>query len=88
MGLVWDTNGGTVGLGPQQGRRQGCSYGPWKDAEDSGCQSHATSSAPSGWSHQHILQVFCLSHSTNLWKSLTIVDTTFFLCVPYTPVLG
>lgn len=88
MGFVWDANSRTVGLESQQGGRKGCLYGPWKDTKDSACQSHAISFAPSGWSHQHILQVFCLFHSTSLWKRLTIVDTAFFLCVQYTPVLG
>lgn len=30
----------------------------------------------------------CPSHSTSLWKYLTVADTAFFLRVQYTPVLG
>lgn len=89
----------TVGLMLQRGRRRGCPYGPWLAARALGCQSHAASCALSAWRHQHILPLFCLSHPTSLWKSLTspacratlqalaITDTALFFSVQYTPAV-
>lgn len=89
----------TVGLVLQQGRRQGHPYSPCLSARALGCQSHAASCALSAWRHQHIPPLFCLSHPTSLWKSLTsltcsatlqtptITDTALFFSVQQTPSL-
>lgn len=76
----------TVGLGLQQGRRQGRPYGPCLSARAWGCQSHGTSCALSAWRHQHIPPLFRLSHLTSLTcratlQTPTITDMALFFSV-------